>query len=140
VQVGNSLHRFRISIIKMVRVILLCLAIVVAFNACSSKKMETKASTMIPGLDQTRPREDFKIYADPSLQKITVVFYSRKTGNAMLTIFFSDGKIFEQRQLAVNKGVNTWDCYCEVSSSDIYIVKFTMDTIQRSARIVKMIS
>lgn len=95
---------------------------------------------MVPGLEQTTLQDDFKVYTDPSLEKITVVFYSRKMGRAMLTICFSDGKIFEQRQLVVNKGLNTWDCYLEVSSSDIYIVKFNMDTIQRSAKIVKTIS
>lgn len=111
----------------------------VTLAACHSKRMDANASTMIPAFESNSQQDDFKIYSDPSVQKLTVVFYSRAQGRAMLNIYFPDGKIFEQRQLEVNKGLNTWDCYCEIKSAGTYIVKFSMDTIERSARVFKTV-
>jgi len=110
--------------------------ILAALAACHPNGADANASTMV-STESNFQKDDFKIFSDPSLQKLTVVFYSPAQGKAMLNIYFSDGKIFERRQLEVNKGLNTWDCYCQIQSAGTYIVKFSMDTIERTARVFK---
>jgi hypothetical protein len=121
------------------KTIFFCFLVLGTLAACHSKRVDAKESTMVPAIESSSIKDDFKI-TDPSAKEITVVFYSPAQGRAMLNIYSSDGKIFEQRQLEVNKGLNTWDCYCQIKSAGTYIVRFSMDTIERSARVFKALS
>ena len=113
--------------------------ILLLLAACNSTNADSEASTLIPVIKEKHAQEDFKIFSEPASQKITVVFRSPISGTALLTLYYPDGKIFEQRQFVVNKGMNTWDCYCEFKSPGTYLARFALDSIERSGKFFKSV-
>src|SRR5574337_1662404 len=107
---------------------------VLAFGSCQSKKAPTKNATMVPVIQQQSDQKDFKILSNPQSKRIVLVFYSTKTGQAIASIYYEDGKLLQQRNLAVIPGTNTWECYFAFEASGTYMVKFTMNDIKRSGK------
>lgn len=106
--------------------------------ACNSDNPASKAK-LIPVVKENHAQQDFEIFSEPASQKITVVFRSPMAGKAVLNLYYPDGKIFEQRQLAVNRGINTWDCYYKFKSAGMYLVSFAVDSIERRGKFFKSV-
>lgn len=95
---------------------------------------------MVPVIQQQSDQKDFKILSNPQSKRIVLVFYSTKTGQAIASIYYEDGKLLQQRNLTVIPGTNTWECYFAFEASGTYMVKFTMNDIKRSGKIFKAVS
>jgi hypothetical protein len=98
----------------------------------------TDASTMIPSSSKNlQPGDDFRIYTEPKTGTIIIEFTSKEKGQAMLSVYYSDGKLLNRRALFVNKGMNSWDYQFPFRASGIYIVKFVMKDLERTGKVFR---
>src|SRR4029078_13124790 len=89
------------------------------------------------GKNLSQLQEDFKIYHTPGETKITVWHYSQVECKGQISIYFSDGRLLQQRDVTLKKHINTWNFNLPSNASGILFVKLRADTIMRTAKIYK---
>lgn len=111
--------------------------IAVLFFSCNQSP-GADASTMIPSVDKKlQPVDDFKIYSEPKTSTIIIEFTSKQTGQAMLSVYYADGKLLNRKTLFVNTGVNTWNYQFPFKASGTFIIKFRMKDLERTGKVFK---
>jgi len=109
----------------------------IIFSFCDQSP-GTDASSIVPAINKNlQPNDDFKIYSEPKSSKITIEFKSKETGQAMLSVYYSDGKLFNRKTLYVNKGINTWDYLFPYKASGVFIIKILMKDVERTGKVFK---
>ena len=112
-------------------------AIAALFLSCNQSP-GTDASTMIPSVNKRgQPGRDFNIYSEAKNSKITITFTSKEPGQAMLSVYYSDGKLLSRKTLFVNRGANSWDYQLPFTSGGVYIIKFLMKGVERTGKVFK---
>ena len=137
---SNNLHYFFKPLKSEGRMkrsyVLWCLLTAVSFSCNQSPG--TDASSIVPSVTKkSQPADDFRIYSDPKASKITIVFNSKETGQAMLSVYYPDGKLYSRKTLYVNKGMNSWDYQFTYRASGAFIIAFLMKDIHRTGRVFK---
>lgn len=116
---------------------ILLLSIMAVFFCCNQNP-GTEASSVVPSVNKNLKQDsDFKIYSEAASRKITIGFESKETGQAMLSVYYSDGKLLDRKTLFVNKGMNTWDYKFTYRASGVFIIKFLMNRIERAGKVFK---
>ena len=116
----------------------ICLFILLFFvlNSCN-QNTGSKNADIVPFVKERKAQQDFTIFNEPSGNKITIVFYATEQGQAVINIYYADGKLLDRKQLVVSKGKNVWDYYFPFRSNGIYLVKFIMKNVERSGKVFK---
>lgn len=104
------------------------------------KTASINEAAIAPVVNEISDQKDFKVYSNPESKKIVVLFYSRQKGQTIVTTYYKDGSLLQQRNLAINLGTNTWECYFPLKSSGAYIVKFKMNNLERNGKVFKSVS
>ena len=98
----------------------------------------TDSSSIVPSIKENlQPDDDFRIYSEPNSSKITIEFKSKESGQAMLSVYYPDGKLFNRKTLYVNKGMNTWSYQFQYKAGGVFVIKFLMKNIERSGKVLK---
>lgn len=114
-----------------------------AFYSCNTPKTtpqpEAKATivTLKKESAEKALANDFKIYNDPHLRKITVEFTSGEDASGLLNVFASDGKLVSRQVVSVVKGINRWEYVFSAHSAGTYWVWFTTSAVERKEQVFK---
>lgn len=90
-----------------------------------------------PSRTWRQSQNDFAVYGNPASNTITLSFNSKETTRAILVISYSDGKLLAQKELAVNKGKNTWKFTFPSASTGLFLIKLKTPKSERTTKVVK---
>ena len=79
----------------------------------------------------------FEVFGNPEDAGITISFKTRKSGSALISIFYADGKLFTRRQTEVFPGTNTWEYDLPVKATGVFIVRFSFNGHKYAHKIMK---
>ena len=81
----------------------------------------------------------FRIYNDPHTDHITIFYTAGESGNGLVSVFYSDGKLDGRQLVSINAGPNTWEYRFTNISTGMYIVRFATCGIEETGKVYKTV-
>jgi hypothetical protein len=137
---ANSFELLKISKVNMKRSLFYFVFIFIGMNifSCREKASEPLAeSSGLTDSSQHEYQEDFKVYHNPNQTKITVWHYSYDDIQGRLHIFSSDGRLLLQKDVTIEKRINTWELEIPKNAFGLLLVKLITPKIIRTFKIYK---
>lgn len=91
-------------------------------------------------LDEAKEEEvKFRIYNDPHTDHITIFYKAAESGNGLVSVFYSDGKLDGRKLVSIHAGTNTWEYRFANISTGMYIVRFARCGMEETGKVYKTI-